>query len=205
MATAPTAYRSPSPARTRLVSAGRVFVALAVAALVLVVVLVLSGVWLSFRYQPQGIFLGSNSQAIGRVESHVDLTRTAHRVAAFALVPVLVGAAITGVVAAIRSRRVTAGIVGVLVVGLGIVAAVGGQRLAWSQIGIRATASPPALDLRGVWLTDDVIRAVVVGRRVVPVGDFRREAWLHVTLVPALVVLAGVGLLLLVRTGRRPG
>ncbi len=186
-------------------TAGRVFVALAVASLVLVVILLLSGVWLSFRYEPQGIFLGSNSQAIGRVESHVDLTRTLHRVAAFVLVPVLLALALTALLAAVRARRIVVGIVGVLVVGLGIVAAVSGQRLAWSQIGIWATTPLRPLDLRGVWLTDELVRAVVVGRRIVDIGDFRREAWLHVTLVPALVVLTGVGLLLLVRTRSRPG
>jgi quinol-cytochrome oxidoreductase complex cytochrome b subunit len=179
-----------------------VFVGLAVAALVLVVILLLSGVWLSFRYEPQGIFLGSNSQAIGRVESHVDLTRTLHRFAAFVLVPVLVGAAIAGVLAAVRSRRVAVGVVGGAVVALGVGTAIGGQRLAWSQIGIPPTETPRALDLHGVWLTDELVRIAVVGTRVVAIDDFRREAWLHVALLPLLVVLAGVGLVLLVGTRR---
>jgi hypothetical protein len=98
-----------------------------------------------------GIFLGSNSQAIGRVESHLDLTRTAHRLAAFAL---------TGLTTASGSRRLAVGAAGVLVVGLGVAAAI---------------------------------------------SDFRREAWLHVTLLPALLAAAGVALLLLVRTRCRPG
>ncbi len=185
-------------------TARRGFVALLIAGLVLVVVLLLTGVWLSFRYEPRGIFLGSNSQAIGQVRSHVDATRTLHRLAAFAFVPVLVAAAVTGCVATFGSRRVVVGGLGVLLVGLGAATAISGQRLAWSQIGIWATNQPHPLDLRGVWLSDELVRLVIVGRRIVPVTRFRREAWLHVTLLPALVVGTGIGLLLLVQGRQRP-
>lgn len=186
-------------------TARRAFVTLGITCLVLVVVLVLTGLWLSFRYEPRGIFLGSNSQAIGRVESHVDPTRTLHRFAAFAIVPLLAAFAVSGGVAALRSRRVATAATGVLLVALGLAAAIGGHRLAWSQVGVWSTASSRRLDLRGVWLSDALVRFAIIGRRVVPIDDFRREAWLHVTLVPAVLVLTGAGLALLVRTPRRPG
>ena len=186
-------------------TARRGFVALLIAGLVLLVVLLLTGVWLSFRYEPRGIFLGSNSEAIGQVRSHVDATRTLHRLAAFVLIPVLLAAAVIGCVGTSRSRRVAVAGLGAALVGVGVATAISGHRLAWSQIGIWATTPAHPLDLRGVWLGDPVVRVVIVGRRIVPVTRFRREAWIHMTLLPTLVLGAGVGLLVLVRRRQRPG
>lgn len=191
----------PLAARRWLVWSSRVAAAL-------FVVLAATGVWLAFRYEPAGVFLGSDAEPIAGATSHVDPVRTLHRLAAFAIVPsvlVAVGAAIATIVPWARTRRVV-GVTALAIATLGttLLAAIGGHRIAFGQVGLwRVTLGERPRGFLPLFGSD--VRFVFVGATRYPVEEFEHLVVAHAAVLPLVLVLFAVLLGVAVRGGRRPG
>lgn len=153
-------------------------------ALVLVVVLAVTGVLLWFRYRPTPDAAWSSLpgfEAIGRSEP---VERSLHRWASRLLIPVTLLVAVSGVGARWqRGRRVPWPIAAF---GLAVVASISGFLLPWDQLALWAVTVDTRIE--GIQaLFDDQVRSVLIGGAEISPVTYRRWAVIHVVLGVAIV------------------
>jgi len=157
--------------------------ALSQTALILLVVLATTGVGLVFTYAP------GREQALALTpHPAIAPARLLHRTAGLALVPVaaaLVAAGLRG-----RPRVVAAGLVLIVLVGALVWT---GYRLPWDQLALSATRT--AGRFRGMVTAafDANVSHVRIDGTDVGQAAFRGRLLLHVTVLPALLAVSGVG------------
>ncbi|MFN8026114.1 MAG: hypothetical protein U0W40_07105 [Acidimicrobiia bacterium] len=158
----------------------RLGVALAVVLGLDLVVLVVSGVFLAFRYLPDA---ASPSDTVG-------VARTAHAVSAWVAVVGVVAAVVVLVAARADVRRRALFWCGaVLVVGSVGYGLVTGAGLAWDQLALWAVTTGNHVP-RGVLALPDTVKFVLVGSDELSRGDFTTAAWIHVLVLPLVFLCA---------------
>jgi quinol-cytochrome oxidoreductase complex cytochrome b subunit len=169
----------------------RALVALIAAAMGLLIVLSITGVWLWLNYKPVP-FTGPDATP---AQNAVDRYRNLHQLASFALIAVVAAIALlTVLIPAVRRwwPAVTAAIA------LVAVAFVTGPLLAWDLLSVWAVTT--GLDKMGYSkMFSDEVRSVLVDGREISPGTFRVYLFAHV--LPAVVALVAVVVLLAVRRG----
>lgn len=179
---------------------------LAVGALLGLAVAALTGVWLWFGYYPTAP--GTARADLVPAAADTATMQTWH-VASSALATVLgglwVALALSRVLATPGRERGPGGLL--LALGAAVVLLLGsvvawltGPMLAWQQLGLWAVTI--GTDVEGLEFGDDQVRFYLVDGRQVSPGDFRTTAALHALLIPAALVLAGVGLAVTLRRPR---
>jgi len=180
-------------------TARRWLIVLAAATLALFALLLATGALLIFRYEPSGKFLGSDSQPIAGAVGRVDIVRTIHRAASFAIVPVVIAAVVLAVVTSVK--RVAIGVLAAVTVIVVLAAAISGQAIAWSQVAVFAVVDHIDKGF-GPIFGGAPVRFVRVGGAEIGIDDFRRRVVLHVAVLPILLVVVGGGLLTLILARR---
>lgn len=167
--------------------------ALAWTAGVLTAVVVVTGVYVTFRYRPDATGFRLGMQRL-------------HGLAGVALAVVVV----VGLAAYVWERRPDRryglpAFVVVAVMAVGFVVTAGlGQDLAWDQVALRAVVFGELGRFQGVVLDDLPLQFLIVGRDEVSVDDFRRTAWLHLLVLPALLALGTAAVFGWTRRHARP-
>jgi quinol-cytochrome oxidoreductase complex cytochrome b subunit len=180
------------PRRTALQRSHRV--ALAVLALLLVVLLG-TGLWLSFRYQPSGSFQGARPESILRVTHRV--TSTLFLFVALAVFGLSIAVSVEGAL-----KRGTPAWVAGFVVLVGALAAVyTGGLLPWDQL---ALAPVRAGEFRGYGFLfgHSNVHFVLVGSGEVTKGTVRIWFFVHTVAIPVALIALGLAALRLTRKGR---
>ena len=156
------------------------------------VVLLATGLWLTFRYAP----------GPGRAWT-VSAGRQIHRFAgyAFAVVAVLVAVDLALRVAGRHARRAWTRLAAsvVLVVAVGV-ALVSGPKLAWNQLALQGVTV--GTSLRGVFQSD-AVKFVLVDGGELSLSSFHRWAWVHILVVPLVIVASAVVLMQRTRRNTR--
>ena len=152
--------------------------------------LLATGLWLTFRYVP----------GPGRAWT-VSAAHEVHRFAgyAFSVVAVLLAVDLALGADGRHVRRAWTRIAAtvVLVVAVGV-ALVSGPKLAWTQLALWAVTVGD--DLRGVFHTQ--VKYVLVDGTELSLSSFHRWAWIHILVVPLVIVASA--LVLTKRTWREP-
>jgi quinol-cytochrome oxidoreductase complex cytochrome b subunit len=181
------------PERTAVQQAQRVLLAVLG---VLFLVLLATGLWLVFRYQPSGSFQGSRPQSGLRV---------AHRVASTAFL--FTAVATFGVSIAVSfERRLSSGVPAWLagaVLALGVVASsFTGYLLPWDQLALSRVTT--GVDIRGYgWLFGHPdVRFVLIRGSEITKATMRIAFFVHTVAIPLALVALGVALARVTRRAR---
>jgi quinol-cytochrome oxidoreductase complex cytochrome b subunit len=155
------------------------------------VVLVVSGVYLWFRYEPTAAAAWPTVRSLDQAPTWSSRMRTTHRVASFLTIALALAAAILLVGRRIDTgRRGAVAGVGVLVTALA--ASFTGYLLPWDQLALWAVTV--GSNMRGVQATFDTrVKYLLLGSREISLGTYRFWAISHLVLgalVAAAVVLA---------------
>jgi quinol-cytochrome oxidoreductase complex cytochrome b subunit len=162
-------------------------------------VLVVSGVWLWFRYEPTAAASWLTVRSLHTTHNWSSWMRTTHRVASAATVLLALAA-----LALLVGRRIRTGgrgvVAGVVLFVTAFAASFTGYLLPWDQLALWAVTV--GTNIRGVQAVFDArVKYVLLGSEEISLGTYRFWAIAHVVLgvlVVAAVVLAWI------RTGRRP-
>ena len=158
-----------------------------------VVLLVASGVYLAYEYQPKP---PAGFEPLGDSPGRpalADIAQNVHRwtailAIAFALVGVVV---VVGRAAQISIGRTFLALLGWLVgVGALVAGFVSGGRLAWSEIGLWAGGSNS--QVKGVVSLPSSVRFVIFGDHEIAMSAFSRRVAVHCFVLPAIVAVAFV-------------
>jgi quinol-cytochrome oxidoreductase complex cytochrome b subunit len=164
----------------------------------LFVVLLASGLYLTFRYRP--------SSTVAPRGVLLDTTVRVHQVAAYLL---LIDALALAVVVVLGTRghrplrrRIAAAVAAVAVSLTTVAAIVSGRLLPWDQLALWAvTTGNRVRSIRGVLDFPVVVRFVVIGTSEVDLSTYARTAWVHILVIP--LVLVSVAALALVAARAR--
>jgi quinol-cytochrome oxidoreductase complex cytochrome b subunit len=166
----------------------------------LFVILVATGIALSFRYRPD---VTRPYASVTGLEPRSPITsRGVHRVAAAAFVPAVGVLAIASIGLFLTSRH-RASIALSLLAGLTTLAAVfTGYLLPWDQLALWAVTV--GTDMKGYApiLRHDKVRYVILGSREINTATFSRWFWTHTVVLPVVIVAVLVALAFAAR--RRP-
>jgi len=153
----------------------------------LFVVLLASGLWLTFRYQPSGTFKAAHPESWVRVT---------HRMASIILV---IAALLTfGISIAVSyERRLRAGVpawvVGLVLLLGAVTASISGYLLPWDQLALTAVKANVSIRGFGFLFGDSDVRFALIGSVEVALSTLRQWFLFHAALFPvALLVLGGV-------------
>jgi quinol-cytochrome oxidoreductase complex cytochrome b subunit len=175
-----------------------VYVALLVVTL-LFVVLVVTGVWLSLRYEPS---VRSPFVSGGAAPGMVSATRSTHAIAAYSLV---LAVATLGIVTialfAIRRQwwRVIVPLGGGL---LALLSAFTGYLLPWDQLSLHAVTVGTRITGYGPILRGDNVKYVLIGTAEVSSSTLSEWFWIHTVVLSGAMLLALISIALLARRGQ---
>jgi quinol-cytochrome oxidoreductase complex cytochrome b subunit len=162
------------------------------------VVLLATGLYLTWNYRPTGAFAWAKVMDLD-VDKLPTTIRSLHQIAARIFVLLGLGVAVMATVLAVRRRRVGPGLAGVAMLVTTLAASVTGLFLPWDQLGLWAVTV--GTDYKGYApiITGDQIRFVdVSGSRISP-STFTRWFFAHEVVVPVLLIALGVVLFRLAR------
>jgi quinol-cytochrome oxidoreductase complex cytochrome b subunit len=162
---------------------------------VLLVVLVGTGLWLAFRYQPSGSFQGARPQSILRVAHRV--VSTLFLLTALAVFGLSIAVSVEGAL----KRGTPAWVAGFVVILGGLAAVFTGRILPWDQL---ALAPVRAGEFRGYGFLfgHSNVRFVLVGSVEVTKGTVRTWFFVHTIAIPVALAALGVAALRLTRRRR---
>ena len=169
------------------------------------VVVVVSGLYQGFRYQPaaEAAWPGLKVHGGGRSVLY-DTTEFVHRWGSYLFVALLLATAVVWVSS--RARRVRPGWgadASLVVVALAAIACViTGPRLRWDQMALWAVTMGDSA-FRNLWELTNV-KYVLVGSKELGVDEFRRSVWVHTAILPAVIALALGALWAIVVRSTRP-
>jgi quinol-cytochrome oxidoreductase complex cytochrome b subunit len=176
---------------------------LTLVALGLFVVLLLSGLYLTFRYRPVPRRFGGHTEGRGFV---LDATVIAHRIAADLFVATTVVVAVLFLVRVRRPLgRAFVGATATLLFAASVAAAVvSGTLLPWDQLALYAVTIGNTTDpVRGVLSFPPAVKYVLIGTSEVSPSTYSRTAWLHVLVIPLVIIGTAGAMFVAARTGPR--
>lgn len=148
-------------------------------------VLLVTGLHLAFRYWP-------GSGATGT--TLVDVSRVLHGVSAWgAVVFLVIAVVLTATWLPGTRRRISLWLGGLLAIGSAGYGIVTGGRLAWDQLALWAVTTGNAVP-HGVVGLPDTVKFLIVGTSEVSPGTYSGRVWVHLLVVP-LVFALGIGLI----------
>lgn len=194
--------------RSRAVLDSRWLRRVAVLAAGLVALVLASGLYLTFRYRPSSARFGGGGYSRG---VWVDAAVTVHRVAAYLLLGAVAALAVllfAAVPSARPVRRAVAMAGAATMLPLTVAAAlVTGIRLPWDQLALDAVTVGGGRDpIRGVLGLPDSVKYVLIGAREISPSTYARTAWIHVLVIPVVLVATAALAWMVARTrlGRSP-
>jgi hypothetical protein len=164
------------------------------------VVVAATGVWLTFEYRPTVNTLAGIVPGDG--DNTTKILGTVHLVAATVLgIVVVVGAALALIAVARRTvaRRPLVATIAVLAPLGMIVGYDTGLTLPWQYVALRYVTVGD--EIKGVFFPDG-IKYVFTDIEISP-GTYATQVWLHVCVIPLILIAAGIGALFLWSAARR--
>jgi quinol-cytochrome oxidoreductase complex cytochrome b subunit len=157
---------------------------------VALVVLVVSGVWLWFRYEPTAAAAWPTVRSLHTTHNWSSWMRTTHRVASWCAVPLALAACVLMVGRRIRTGR--RGVVaGSAVLVTALAASFTGSLLPWDQLALWAvTVGTNMRGVQSIFRSD--VKYVLLGSEEISPGTYRFWAIAHVVL--GVLVVAAVAL-----------
>jgi quinol-cytochrome oxidoreductase complex cytochrome b subunit len=180
------------PRRTALQRSHRVVLAILA---VLLVVLLGTGLWLAFRYQPSGSFQGSRPESILRVTHRV--TSTLFLFVALVAFGLSIAVSVEGAL----KRGTPAWVVGFVVLVGALAAVFTGRLLPWDQLAL-APVRPGEFRGYGFLFGHSGVQFVLVGSSEVTKGTVRAWFFVHTAAIPVALIALGLAALRLTRKGR---
>lgn len=172
---------------------------LLVALAALLGVLIVTGIYLSFRYRPAGAVVWNDLESARDTLGMVSVVQTTHRLAAFTFVATAVATAIVAFLTLVRNQwqiRTLAAFIAILAVALVYT----GYLLPWDQLALWAVTV--GTDQHGYTvLFDNDVKFVLLGSEEIGVDTLRRRFLVHTVVLP--LVLLAVGGAFAWLTGRR--
>jgi quinol-cytochrome oxidoreductase complex cytochrome b subunit len=171
-------------------------------------VLAVTGVFLIFFYRPSAANAWPGVKGLHTAVTVVGTVRLAHRLTSYLFGLTLLALAVVGVVLAVsrsrpshRHRMTAAGAVGAAI--LGFAASFTGLLLPWDQLALwSVTIGTNMMGYRPILDPSLRVQYVLIGGATISVDTLRGWFYIHVLLIPALLI--GVGLLITWRVLRRP-
>ena len=178
--------------RTALQRSHRVVLAILAA---LLVVLLVTGLWLAFRYQPSGSFVGARPQSVLRVTHRV--TSTVFLLVALAAFALSIAVSVEGAL----KRGTPAWVAGLVIMVGALAAAFTGRLLPWNEL---ALAPVRAGEFRGYGFLfgHSNVHVVLVGSGEFTRGSLHTWFLVHTVAIPLALVALGIGASRLTRRGR---
>jgi quinol-cytochrome oxidoreductase complex cytochrome b subunit len=163
----------------------------------LFVVLIATGIGLSFRYRPT---VTRPYASVTGLEPRSPITlRAVHRLAAALFVPA-VGALAIASIGLLLARRKRAPIAFPLLAGVAtLAAAFTGYLLPWDQLSLWAVTVGSDMRGYGPILRHHGVKFVILGSSEIDVGTFSRWFWTHTVVLPVVIVAMLIALALTVR------
>jgi len=180
------------PRRTALQRSHRAVLAILA---ILLLVLLGTGLWLVFRYQPSGSFQGARPQSMLRVAHRV--TSTLFLLVALAAFGLSIAVSVEGAL----KRGTPAWVAGLVIMVGALAAAFTGRVLPWDQL---ALAPVRAGEFRGYGFLfgHSNVHFVLVGSAEVTKGTVRTWFFVHTAAIPVGLVAVGLGALRMTRKRR---
>jgi len=162
----------------------------------LLVLLIVTGVLLTFRYRPELEF--ANVQSLDSPR-HVSTLRAVHRVGGSLFLAAIVAYAVAGIGLLVARHRPAATAFPVLAVVVAAFASFSGYLLPWDQLSLHAVTV--GTNIRGYRriLRGTNINYVLVGRTEIGTAAFSRWYWVHSVGVPVVLLALVAGALLFSR------
>jgi quinol-cytochrome oxidoreductase complex cytochrome b subunit len=176
---------------------------LAVTAAVLLSVLLVTGLYLTFRYRPSGAFYGPRGDE-GRGFT-LDAAVLVHQIAAYALLAVVLVASFLVVFRFRRSplaQRATTALAATFLPVVSVAAIASGVLLPWDRLAVSAVTTGSGAPIRGVLDFSLPVRDLLIGSHQVAPSSYARAVWIHILVIPVVLVAAAA---LLAWSVRRPG
>ena len=166
----------------------------------LLVVLVATGVTLSFRYRPD--VSGAYANVADLEQRSILSARSAHRLAAAGFLPAVGCLAIASIGLFLTRRERGPTVLPLLAGGLTLAAVFTGYLLPWDQLSLWAVSVGTNMRGYGPIIRGHSVKYVLIGSTEVGTATFSRWFWVHTVLVPLVMVAVLAALVINVR--RRP-
>jgi quinol---cytochrome c reductase cytochrome b subunit, bacillus type len=167
----------------------------------LLAVLLVTGLYLTFRYRPSDTFTNEGRGFV------LDATAVVHRVAAYALLVVAAAVGVLGIIAVWKSsiarRLAGAAAAGFLTIAA-LAAVVSGALLPWDQLALWAVTVGSGHDrFRGVLDFGYGVKYVLIGTSEVSPSTYSRAVWIHILVIPIVLVIAAAAVVRVAGMRRR--
>ena len=164
----------------------------------LFVILLVTGVVLTFRYRPTVAYTD-----VRELEHHPVFTaRRVHRLASSLFLPAMACLAVSSIGLFLARRERTPVVWPLVAAGLSVVAAITGYLLPWDQLALWAVTVGTNMQGYRPILRGHDVKFVLLGTREVSPATLSRWYWVHAVVLPVLLVAALIVIVLRARRRR---
>jgi len=163
-------------------------------------VLVVTGLWLSFRYEPSapsGLGSGAAAPSIVRATRHV------HAIAAYLFLMAIAALVFASIGYFVVRHRIARIVLPIAAGFFALGASFSGFVLPWDQLSLRAVTVGPRLAGYGPILRGDDVKYVLIGSKEIDSSTVAQWFWIHTVVLSGALLLALAWIAVLSRPARR--